>query len=585
VAELQAALIAFSTGEQQKAQNICLEILEEFPNCASAWHLIGVVAQQQGKHHVAAESLEKTILLDPLDTDAYYNLAATYLAIEKIEAALQAYQKAIELRPDFTAAHYNLGNLYAQRQQLSKAECCYRKAVDLQPELAQVHANLGFTLLYQGKISPAIDSFQKALERNPNSTVAQDNLLLAMHYATCLDPLEVFLNHKKWGSHLSQMAVPWPLSIAVPKQKLRIGYLSPDFCTHSVSYFFEPLLAHHDTETYEIYCYACIGDGDETTTHLRSLASHWRECAHLSDLEIAEQIHVDRIDILVDLAGHTTNNRLRVLAYKPASIQITYLGYPGTTGLPTVDYRITDLWADPLSNDAYYTEKLLRLEAGFLCYAPPLSAPSVSSLPAARNGYITFGSFNNLPKMNPSVVALWAEILLAVPNSRLLLKSPPFADAQIKQDYQDLFAFFNIPAERLIFRGRLPNREDHLACYGQIDIALDPFPYNGTTTTCESLWMGVPVITLAGVTHASRVGLSLLSCLGLENLVAKTPEQYLQIAIELATDKQKLEDFRTSIRFWMASSSLCDGETFARQVEALYLKIWQEKCHDSEKAM
>ncbi len=399
-----------------------------------------------------------------------------------------------------------------------------------------------------------------------------------MHYATSLDPLEVFLKHKSWGYNLSQMIVPLPPSTVVPKQRLRIGYLSPDFCTHSVSYFFEPLLVHHDTESYEIFCYACIDGGDETTTHLRSLACHWRECARFSDLEIAEQIQADQIDILVDLAGYTTNNRLRVLAYKPALIQLTYLGYPGTTGLPTVDYRITDLWADPLINDVYYTEKLLRVEHGFLCYAPPLSAPPVSSLPVEKNGYITFGSFNNLPKINPSVVALWAEILQAVSNSRLLLKSPPFADAQIRLRYQELFASFNISSERLIFLGRLPNREDHLACYGRIDIALDPFPYNGTTTTCESLWMGVPVITLAGVPHASRVGLSLLSSLGLENLVANTPEQYMQIAIELAKDKQKLEEFRTSIRFWMASSSLCDGETFARQVEALYLKIWQEKC-------
>lgn len=575
--ELQAAFFAFAEGYYQQAQSLCLEILAEYPDCGPAWHLIGVVAQKEGKHKLAIESLQKAIFLDLEDAQAHYNLAVTYNSLGNLEAAQEAYQKAIDLRPSFVAAHYNLGNLCAQRQQLSQAEHCYRKAVHFQPELAQIHANLGFALLYQGKIDGALESFRKALDIDPTNAVAQDNLLLAAHYADFLTPIEVLREHQNWGHKLTQTITS--LSPVAPelKQQLRIGYLSPDFCTHSVSYFFEPILAHHRHDIYEIFCYSCTDYEDETTKRLQSYTSNWRSCGSLSDLEIAEQIRADQIDILVDLAGHTTNNRLRVLAYKPSPIQITYLGYPGTSGLPAVDYRITDKWADPTTNDIHYTEKLIRLETGFLCYAPPNVAPPVSSLPAQRKGYITFGSFNNLPKINASVVAIWSEILKAVPNSQLLLKSPPFEDAQTQAEYKRQFVTYGIASNRLSFLGRFPNPEDHLACYEQVDIALDPFPYNGTTTTCESLWMGVPVITLAGTVHASRVGVSLLSSLDLVEFIATTPERYIQIATNLAEDRKKLEAFRASIRFRMAASPLCNAEAFTYHLETIYRQLWQDK--------
>jgi protein O-GlcNAc transferase len=578
MSNLQEALAAFSEGSLSQAQNICLDILSEKPDCSPAWHLIGVIAQNQAQYARSTRYLEKALFYDKEDACIYYNLASSYISFNKIEEAIQLYQKAIELRPSFAEAHYNLGNIYAQSQQLSKAECCYRQAAQYQQEHAQTFTNLGFSLLYQGKIGHALESFRKALKINPADEAAQDNLLLATHYAIFLSPLERFLEHQNWGRTLSQAIMPLQPLTVLPKQRLRIGYLSPDFCEHSVSYFFESLLANHSIQAYEIFCYSSLNQEDDVTSRLRSYPSHWRESSHLSDLQLAEQIRTDQIDILVELAGHTTNNRLRVLAYKPAPIQITYLGYPGTTGLPGVDYRITDFWADPLLNDAYHTEKLLRLKSGFLCYLPPTTAPSVSMLPAQRNGYITFGSFNNLPKINPSVVELWAGILKDAPDSRLLLKSAPLGDKQTQVDYENQFAAFGIPSDRLIFLGRLPTQADHLASYAQIDIGLDPFPYNGTTTTCESLWMGVPVITLAGTAQASRVGVSILSCIGLDECIADTPEQYLQIAIELANNKQKLEDFRTSIRFWMAASPLCDGEAFTRRLENTYRQIWQEKC-------
>jgi protein O-GlcNAc transferase len=313
---------------------------------------------------------------------------------------------------------------------------------------------------------------------------------------------------------------------------------------------------------------------------LQRLASHWYSTVGVSNERVAEQIRTDEIDILVDLAGHTGGNRLPVFTYKPAPIQITYLGYPATTGLSQIDYRLTDVWADPPINqeDDCYTEKLIRLPGCFLCFNPPTSAPEISVLPALTSDTVMFGSFNNLAKTNLSVVNLWAAILSVLPTAEIILKTKSFCDEATRNQYLDLFAAQGIERKRIHLVGHLPQSQDHLALYGKIDIGLDTFPYNGTTTTCEALWLGVPVITLAGNSHPGRVGVSILSAVGLENLIADTPEAYIAKAIELASNVEQLSNLRHNLRQRMAQSPLCDAPTFVQGLEDSYRQFWQQWC-------
>jgi predicted O-linked N-acetylglucosamine transferase (SPINDLY family) len=329
----------------------------------------------------------------------------------------------------------------------------------------------------------------------------------------------------------------------------------------------------------ELFCYAETKQPDFITNRIRELSDHWRPTVGLTDTAVAEQVRADGIDILVDLAGHTCDNRLLVFAHKPAPIQITWLGYPNTTGMPVMDYRFTDEIADPPGPaDHYHSERLIRLPRGFLCYGPPDNAPGVSDLPVRQTNRLTFGSFNNLPKLNAEVIGLWSQILQGVPNACLLLKSKQFADEQTRQRFVDLFSVQGIAAERVILLPRVSSTGGHLAVYQQVDIGLDPFPYNGTTTTCEALWMGVPVITLRGSRHSGRVGASILTRVGLSDLITDSPEQYVRLAMELAQDTDGLERLRATLRARMQASPLCNGRMFARSMENTFKILWKNWC-------
>ncbi|HEY9843927.1 MAG TPA: hypothetical protein V6D23_25880 [Candidatus Obscuribacterales bacterium] len=362
------------------------------------------------------------------------------------------------------------------------------------------------------------------------------------------------------------------------KKVLKIGYVSPIFRHHAAAFFIEPLLMAHDRQNYDVFCYSDVKTPDAMTRRLQSLAGNWRETHGLEHRALAELIHRDQIDILVDLAGHTAHNRLVVFALKPAPVQVTFRDYPNTTGLSTIDYRLTDAWADPPGlTERFHTEELVRLPLGFSCYLPPES-PAVADLPALSSGYVTFGSFNNLCKLSPATLDLWAGVLRAVPGSRLLLKSLALADAPTCQNFKARFAAQGIAAERLLLQGHSPTFREHLDSYRQVDIALDPFPYNGTTTTCEALWMGLPVVTLAGSTHVARVGVSLLMSLGLKDWIANTQEEYIALARHLAADPAALKQIRAGMRACLRASTLCDAERFTRSVEAAYRTMWQRWC-------
>jgi predicted O-linked N-acetylglucosamine transferase (SPINDLY family) len=446
----------------------------------------------------------------------------------------------------------------------------------MNPLYAEAYNNLGSINQNQGKFKEGVFCFRKALEIKPEYPEAHSNLLYSMHYEPDIHPEQLFEEATKWWQHhgIKNHRKSPPIRCVEHAIRIKIGYVSPDFREHSVSYFFLPFLKYHNRDSFEIFCYSAVRREDKLTNRIKELSDHWCSIAWRRDAAVADQIRRDGIDILVDLAGHTAGNRLPVFARKPAPVQVTWLGYPNTTGMPVIDYRLTDEIADPQGEaDQYHSETLIRLPDGFLCYGPPEDAPVVSGLPVRKAGCISFGSFNNLPKINEEVIRLWSCLLHNVPNSCLLLKSKQLADEPTRQGFLELFSAAGIGSERIKLLPRTPSTAGHLALYHQIDIALDPFPYNGTTTTCEALWMGVPVITLRGNRHSGRVGASILTRIGMQEMIAESEGQYVQIGMKLAKNIDRLEQLRAEMRQRMKTSPLCDGKCFARTMENTFRNI------------
>ncbi len=519
--------------------------------------------------------------IDRRDAEAWFLLGGVNGQLALWEEAMQCWREAIAIRPAYTEAHYNLGQAFIIQGRYGEAVASFQRALQLKPDYAEACNGMAFALNKQGRLEDALAGFREALRHKPNYTDAHSNLVFYMHYSSAYDPETLYAEHLRWARTQAGGITAFNAhkNTHDPHRRLRIGYVSPDFRSHSVACFFEPLLSHHDPEVVETFCYSDAEKPDAVTARLKSLAGGWREVQGLPHERLAGQIRADGIDILVDLAGHTAHHRLLTFARKPAPIQVTYLGYPNTTGLSVMDYRFTDSYADPPGeSDRWNTETLIRLPQGFLCYQPPAFAPPAAPLPARAAGPITFGSFNNLAKIRPEVIGLWAKILQALPDARLKIKNKSLRDALTRERIHELFAAAGIPPQRVELRGELPVIADHLALYGEIDIALDTFPYNGATTTCEALWMGVPVITLAGNAHAGCVGTSLLTHLGMSEFVAKDAEDYVRLALHWAHNRDALERLRAGLRERMAGSSLCDGKSFARQVEQAYREMWTKWC-------
>lgn len=592
----------------------CEEILRAAPADAEAWELLGTVQQQRGDSEVAGASYRKAVGFDPRRIAAHHALATLAEARRDFHAAANHCREALRHAPDNPVLNYNLGNFLRETGRLDEALSAYRRALALQPRFPEALNNEGFTLYKLGHCTEAIARYRQAIALRPdfadalnNLAVAltdggepyeaisryreamrlgagnasnHSNLLLCLNYLPDLDAASLYAEHLEWARQFGNTPQP-PVAhpnARDPHRRLRVGYVSPDFCYHSVMRFFAPILEHHDHAVTEIYCYSNTERPDATTERLKSLADHWREIRGLPTERVVEQIRHDAIDILVDLAGHTGDNRLPVFAQRPAPIQISYLGYPNTTGLSAVDYRLTDIETDPPGQEQYHTETLIRLPRGFLCYQPPAGLAFESTPPVTTSGHITFASFNQAWKISRRTIAVWAGILGEVPGSRLMLKNRSFREPVMRERFVVLFGEAGIPRERLDFISWTPRPEDHFTQYRRVDIALDTFPYNGTTTTCEAMWMGVPVVTLAGARHASRVGLGLLTRLGLTDLVAHDEKEYAAIAVRLAGDPGRLADLHRSLRDRMASSALCDAAGFTRDLETLYREMWGAWC-------
>jgi protein O-GlcNAc transferase len=400
----------------------------------------------------------------------------------------------------------------------------------------------------------------------------------------------VFQAHVEWAERFEAQYEPYTHFPNVPDvhRKLRIGYISPDFFVHSVSYFVEALLAHYNRTAFHVTCYSNVVKPDYKTERLRAYVDCWRPIFGMDTKTVASMIRDDQIDILIELTGHTAGNRLDVMAMRPAPIQITYIGYPNTTGMKRIDYRLTDELVDPLDTKQKFTETLIRIPRCFLCYTPAPDVPEVSPLPCLKNAFVTFGSFNNLAKINTKVCEVWATILKAVPNSRLLVKCKPFVSEKVRRKFWDIFERYGVESTRIDLMGLLPIHKDHLSAYGLIDLSLDTWPYAGTTTTCEALYMGVPVITLrntspTGCSHAHNVGVSLLTQIGHQRFIANSIEQYIKIAVDLATDIPQLREIRRTLRATMLSSPLCDGPGHTRNVEVIYRRLWAQWCEKQTK--
>jgi tetratricopeptide (TPR) repeat protein len=577
-----AAVELIEAGRDADAEAGLKAIIGEDPRHAPALRRMAWMCHKRGDDTEAARLLASSLEREPQNPEAHYNLGLVLAALGRGTEAEASYRRGLALKPNSVDGHNNLGVLLESFGHYDEAEACYRRAIELAPALPHLHNNLGVLLKESGRLAESLAAHRHTIALDPHLPAGRSNLLYALNYDETGSREALYSEHEAWGKSEGARFPTGGLRFAnslEPARRLRVGYVSGDFRHHSVAFFFAPLLEAHDRASVEVFLYANDNRADAMTAQLKARADHWVPIHHLTDELAAARIREDAIDILVDLSGHTSRNRMMLFARKPAPIEVTWLGYPNTTGLPAIDYRLTDPVADPSGDaDRLHSERLVRLACGFLCYQAPADAGPVAPLPALGAGHVTFGSFNNFAKLSPATIALWARVLGEVPGSRLLLKAPQFKDRSTRERAAAAFAAAGVAAGRLEIMPPHMATAGHLSQYARVDIALDPLPYNGTATTCEALWMGVPVVTMRGNRHAARVGASIMTAIGLERLIAATPDDYVAAAAGLARDLDELAALRAGLRDRMRASPLCDGAGFAHAVEAAFRTMWREWC-------
>jgi predicted O-linked N-acetylglucosamine transferase (SPINDLY family) len=579
-----------SPGRQEEAIASFQRSLELQPDNADVWLILGTAQKARGYLEAAQSSLMRAHEVSPGNLEILLHLGDTCLDLEQADHALACYRKAVEIDPKNAVAHNNMGNVHFSLGQFFEAEASYRRAVELQPDFSAAHGNLGCVMKDIGQPLESLKSLRRAIEIAPDDCTVRSNMLFIGHLMEDKLPTTLFEEAKAFGKIAAQKAKPvacWN-NTPNPERRLRVGFVSGDLQFHPVGFFIEGVLsalASRNSGKLEIFAYTNSFRVDPATLRIKSHCDHWREVFGRMDNEVAEMIREDQIDILIDLSGHTAKNRLPVFAWKPSPIQVTWLGYFATTGVEMIDYLIADPWTLHTSEEAYFTETIWRLPETRLCFTPPDVNVVIRPLPALSEQIITFGCFNNLNKMNDQVVAVWARVLTEVPNSRLFLKarqlyqspspsSSPARDAVIKQ-----FAGYGIEASRLVLEG--PDvRENYFAAYNRVDIALDPFPYTGGTTTAEALWMGVPVLTLAGKDFLGRQGVGLLMNAGLNDWVANDLDDYVARAVAHAKDIEGLSALRARLREHVLSSPVFDASRFAMHLEEALRSMWQKWCSE-----
>ena len=571
--------ILLRRGFMEEAEGALARAIELRPQYSEAILERADLLYRVGRWPDAVADLKALVEREPGLAPAHVSLANHLQQIGRIEAAEFHYRRAIELEPQQPLAHVLLSSLLYAAMRFTEAEAAARATVACKADYPGGWVNLAMALQHQGRLEESAQANRRALALAPGDALARSNLLLTLNYLPDVSVEELFAEHRAFGAQFDPDAGALPRFESVdrrPERPLRVGYLSPDFRTHVVAFFFEPVLAAHDPKRVETVCYYNHTIVDDTTRRLRERAQLWRDVAAMSDAELVRLMREDRLDVVVDLAGHTAKSRLTALAQRVAPVQITWLGYPNTTGLKQMDWRITDARADPPGAEAHHTERLLRLPEVFLCYEPPPEAPEIADPPSLSGAPLSFGVFNNFPKVTDPMLALWARILERTPGSRLLIKTASLRDPGVIELARSRMRRAGLDLDRVELAGFTPGRREHLAAVASVDVALDTFPYHGTTTTCESLWMGVPVVTLAGDRHAARVGVSLLQHLNLDQLIARSPDQYVDIASQLALDPQLRQTLRHSLRGRLRQAPLTDVSAFTRALEQGYRTAWTE---------
>lgn len=580
----QRARFEQQQGDFSKAFAGYQQVLEVEPGHAEAWRHCGLLAHQLGDSTSGAALLAKAVALQPDSAIFRNNLGVMLEAAGQAADAVQAYQQALALNPTYAEAHSNLGNLLSCHGELEAAAECYRQAIRFKPTFADAHYNLGRVLAAMAKPDEAVAAYRHALKLKPDFPVAYSNMLFALQYSLSTSLAEIYAEHRRYAERFeAPLKRDWKPhgNAKEPGKRIRLGYVSPDFCNHSVAYFIEPILSHHDHTCFEVYCYYTHTQQDFVTERLRGTADHWLDCAALSDADLAARIRADGIDILVDLTGHTARNRLLTFARKPAPVQVTWIGYVGTTGLDAMDYRLTDANMDPEGySDRYHSEKLVRLSSVGLVELEN-DAPDINPLPALSGAPFTYACLNGHGKISDANLKTWAELLKRHPGSRMMFG---YAEAEAtRTSLTQRLERYGVAAERLVFQPRMEKR-DYLALHHQIDLALDPYPYNGGTTTRYSLWMGVPVVTLAGDRSVARCGVRNLKYVDLPECVAEDEADYVEKALSLAHDLPRLNAIRQSLRARIARQPASDAQTYTREVEAAYRKMWETWCANGNDA-
>lgn len=579
-----------AAGQTAQAEGLCRAHLAEHPSDVGMVQKLGLVLLTQGRGAEAVPFFDRAAESNPPAADFWANYATLLPEAARKKDADAAYRRALELDPAHYGALVGLSALLRDGSILAEGEVFARRAVESHPGRWEGVVNLSSILLASGKPDLAVDEVGRAIARMPAAEAdLLPSLLNASNYSERLTREEVFEPHKRFGTLLGVTPAPLRtfLNTRDPERRLRVGLLSPDLRAHSVSFFVEGLLARRDPARLEIVCYSTGAVSDATTARLRGLADGWVDAHAMSDTALLRKIRSDKADILVELSGHTSGDRLRMLAKRAAPVQMTYCGYPNTTGVPAIDYRIVDSTTDPAGAEAFATERLLRLDPCMLCYTPPADAPEVGAFEAAPRegasagvgpGGLRLGSFNALSKITPGALELWASLLRELPRATMFLKNGAFADAPTRERVIGEFESRGVTRNRLELVAWAPTAREGLALYSGVDVCLDSFPYTGTTTTCESLFMGVPVVTLAGSAHAGRVSASLLGAVGLGEFIAEDAAAYREIVLGLAGKPERLRELRSTLRSRLLASPLCDAGAFAARFEAALRGVWRAFC-------
>jgi len=594
--QLQQAIAHLNANEHEPAKAILRRVLQKNPRDAEANKLLGMLHAGIDENDHAALYLQRAAALAPNDPLLHFMHANVLLILKKDKDALAAYRNVSRLAPSHFDGYDGQAKVLLRMGRHDEAVAAYESGIAATPDDPASYRTYALALSTMGRVDDAIAVLRRGIARLPQDPGLRESLCYQLNFTEATTQ-ELFEQHRQLGELVSRATImphdraPVFANSRDPDRPLRVGFLSGDFCNHACALFMQGLIANLDRARVQPYCYYLRATEEAATQTFKQLAP-FRPAAHLSDDDLRAQIRADQVDILIDTAGWTEHQRLSLFTPRAAPLQMTWLGYPNTTGIPAVDYRIVDAITDPPGAEAFATEKLLRVPGCFLSFTPTSTAPepklspflvSTSQIPNPKSEIsssplpLTFGSFNRLSKVRPAITRTWARILARVPNSRLFLKSN-LISADVKAQYNAIFQEEGIVPDRILWSSYIPTTESHLAAYHQVDLALDSFPYHGTTTTCEATWMGVPVITLAGDHHRSRVGASLLTALGLQSHIAHTHEQYIELAVNLATDLPRLLDLHITLRARMAASPLCDTRTYAANFEAALRQTWRTWC-------